>query len=37
MVSVDEATRRRNAECGKELLALETALEELARMDPRQA
>jgi RNA polymerase sigma factor (TIGR02999 family) len=36
MVTFDEATDSR-AECGKELLALDAALEELARMNPRQA
>jgi RNA polymerase sigma factor (TIGR02999 family) len=36
MVTFDEATDT-TAECGKELLALDTALEELARMNPRQA
>jgi RNA polymerase sigma factor (TIGR02999 family) len=44
MVTFDEATDTSavtpafaTAECGKELLALDTALEELARMNPRQA
>ena len=36
MVSFDEASDV-TAACGKELLALDTALEELARMNPRQA
>jgi len=36
MVTFDEATDSR-AECGKELLALDAALEELACMNPRQA
>ena len=36
MVTFDEATDT-TAKCGKELLALDTALEELARMNPRQA
>jgi RNA polymerase sigma factor (TIGR02999 family) len=36
IVTFDEATDT-TADCGKELLALDTALEELARMNPRQA
>jgi RNA polymerase sigma factor (TIGR02999 family) len=36
MVTFDEATDS-SAACGKELLALDSALEELARMNPRQA
>ncbi|HEV8040648.1 MAG TPA: ECF-type sigma factor [Bryobacteraceae bacterium] len=36
MVTFDEETDT-SAECGKELLALDSALEELARMNPRQA
>lgn len=36
IVSFDEATDS-TAQCGQELLALDTALEELARMNPRQA
>src|ERR1700693_2581571 len=35
IVTFDEATDT-SAECGKELLALDTALEELARMNPRR-
>jgi|SRR5579871_5094452 len=36
LVTLDEKTGIM-AECGKELLALDTALDELARMNPRQA
>ena len=36
IVTFDEATDT-TADCGKELLALDTALEELARMNPRKA
>jgi RNA polymerase sigma factor (TIGR02999 family) len=36
LVTFDESSDS-TAECGKELLALDSALEELARMNPRQA
>lgn len=36
IVTFDEATDT-SAECGKEVIALDAALEELARMNPRQA